>query len=139
MNAKSILKKVQTELASITYIKAVYIGPRLKEMKIATPSITLSPDMNPSEEKKDSRENKFTLTIYAVNSVRDVESLIIGKDTAIKGIMDIEEDIKAKLYAKFPRLDGECNSFLLSTQQYIDNAFPVGTVIIEAEFRFTEG
>lgn len=139
MNSKTIIQAVETELKTITGIKQVYIGSRTKDIKVVTPSITISPDANPTtEEKKDSRENELTLTLYGVVYVRDVDKMVIG-DSKVKGIIDIEGDIKSKLYAKFPSLGGVCNSFVLSTIAYVDNTFPVGTVVIEGRFRYTEG
>ena len=136
MSAEEILMEVKSILETISYVKKVYIGIRKEGVKALTPCIILEPVDNPTEERKDLRKNTFTLLISGFIYVMYVDKSIIG-DAIHPGCMDIERDIKEKLYATFPTLNGKCERFVLSTVDYPGD-FPVRGVNIEAKFFYTE-
>jgi hypothetical protein len=70
--------------------------------------------------------------------IQDPDKQIIG-DVTDKGIIDMERDIKAALYAEYPDLNGKCKYFELSTISYPQLGSANGrAVFIQGTFYYTE-
>lgn len=121
MDAETIISQVKTILLAdttlLTYIKTVFLGDR--GVNVIFPNITVEPDGNPTEQELPGgvREMKLKLVIGGAILISDKEKAIIG-DVTNKGIMDIEQGMKAALRVYWPDLNSTCFYFELSTESY---------------------
>ena len=122
MNPENILKEVQSIIkAGVTYLKGVYYGKIEGSYASNFPLVYLEPDENSSVYGEGYKENTFAILIGGAVHNHNPELGITGS-ASIKGMLDLEKDIKAALMAKFPDLNCKCLSFTLSTIGYDANA-----------------
>jgi hypothetical protein len=125
---KSILE-ADTELKK--YIKIVYAGTRVNIPLQNFPCIILEPIIAPEESitMPHNTEITFTITIFGYIKIFDVDKQIVG-DTTLKGILDLDFDIKKALGA-YIDLDGTCLYFSFPNTRYDFNSFPFRGVEID--------
>jgi hypothetical protein len=123
MSAELIFEKIVAVLKANTtltaYVKAVYKGSRAVNWKANFPNIIVEPVSNPttSTGQDNIKENEFACLIVGSQLVDNPEYQIVGVST-FKGVLDMETDIKAALFAYFPDLTQNCLYFTLSTEGY---------------------
>jgi hypothetical protein len=115
---------------ALSYIQQVYEGWRDNAVESLFPCIYLEPEATTEEPYSVPNRHKltFTLRIIAESSIIDADKQIIG-DTAIKGVIDIANDIKSVLW-KTPNLNLKCQRFNFSNTTYSFKNFPLRQVDI---------
>lgn len=135
MKLETIFNKVKTILETDTilkaYIKIVYAGTRDNIPLNNFPCIILEPITAPEESitMPHNTEITFTITIFGYIKIFDVDKQIVG-DTILKGILDLDFDIKKALGA-YLDLDGTCLYFSFPNTRYDFNSFPFRGVEID--------
>lgn len=125
---KSILKE-DTVLSP--YIKVVYSGTRDNIPTNMFPCIIMEPTNAPEEAvtMPHNTEINFTLTIFGYIKIYDVDKQIVG-DTTIRGILDLNFDIKKALGAHID-LDGKCLYFSFPDTRFDFSSYPFRGVEID--------
>lgn len=120
MTAESILSAVKSTLENDTalkaYVRKVFLGALSENMREAFPNITIEPTSNETDRVLENgvRENVLEMEIAGAVLVQNKTLAVIGDATHV-GVLDIERDIKAALFAKYPDLTKTCLYFTLST------------------------
>jgi hypothetical protein len=135
MKLETIFNKVKTILEADTvlkaYIKIVYAGTRDNIPLNNFPCIILEPTNAPEEPitMPHNTEITFIITIFGYIKIFDVDKQIVG-DTTLKGILDLDFDIKKALGA-YIDLDGTCLYFSLPDTRFDFNSFPFRGIEID--------
>jgi len=130
MDSKSITKKIQEllqESETLSYIKNVYIGDRQSGISSSYPRIIIDPTTNPlvSLKRGSITDNRLVANLFIEILTADRDKAVIGveeteEQEAVKGILEITEDVKSVLYAKFPDLEQTCLYFTYSVEEILD-------------------
>lgn len=137
MDLESIYNKVinilENDNTNLDYIQKVYKGYRDNVPESMFPCILVDVVNAPEESATMPQRNQinFTLEIIGVIKVFDVDKQIIGDDS-IKGVLDVNEDIKKSLGA-YSDLDGECLYFTFPDTRFSYNSFPFRQVEIDMQ------
>lgn len=142
MDLESVYNKVVSILenddTNLNYIKQVYKGYRDNIPESMFPCIMVEVDNAPEDGNTMPNDVmvQFGITIYGVIKVMDKDKQIIG-DESIKGILDVNKDIKKSLGA-YPTLDGECITYSFPDTRFDFSSYPFRSAEIDVQILLSQ-
>ena len=142
MDLESIYNKVvsilENDSTNLSYINKVYKGYRDNIPESMFPCIMVEVVNAPEDGNTMPNDVmvQFGITIYGVIKVLDKDKQIVG-DASIKGILDLNKDIKKSLGA-YITLDGECITYSLPDTRFDFSSYPFRSVEIDMQIMLSQ-
>ena len=140
MTAERIWNRIRTILATeLPYMKRIYEGITENIPLSHFPCIVMEPVSDP-----ESRltfpvvEPTFTISILGYIQVYKKGSRQIVGDATVRGILDIERDIKMAIGRHEPRLGGEALSIEYGEVTFDFTSYPIRGVNVELKVRYRQ-